>query len=339
MTESTAVALADPTAAAPRLGVFTAVLINPDGSHRHLAPDEAFTANAGEGVIWLHLDRRNEAVLTWLYAHSGIDEIDVEALLSEETRPRAYRPRHHASLLVILRGVNNLPGSDPDDFISIRLWVEKNRVLSFSSRPLAPVADVAAMLGGEYSPVNSAEVLAAIATRMVVGMEPAIDSLRDELDGMEEALDAGQRINIARLMHVRRRGAALRRFLGPQKDVFLTIDGLHLPWLGITAEEEWREATNTLYRYIEELDGLREGVQILQDGLNQRIAARANRTFFAVSVVAAFFVPLTFTTGLMGMNVGGIPGSQSSYGFVGVIAFLISWSLIQYLVFRRLRWI
>lgn len=328
----------DLTPAAP-LGVFAAVLIAPNGVHRLLPAEEAFAVDAGDGLLWLHLDRRSETVLTWLYTHSGIDEIDVEALISEETRPRAYRPRQQGSLMAILRGVNTHPGSDPDDLVAIRLWIEKHRVISFSSRPLKPVADVVASLGSEYTPVNSAELLAAIATAMVVGIEPSIDALRDRLDEMEEAMDAGERIDTAELMRVRRRSATLRRFLGPQKDVFVTIDTLHLPWLGIGVEEEWREATNTLYRYIEDLEVLREGVQILQDGLNQRSVARANRTFYAVSVVAAFFVPLTFTTGLLGMNVGGIPGSQSSWGFVGVIAFLLIWSLLQYLVFRRLRWL
>ncbi|MFZ5722624.1 MAG: CorA family divalent cation transporter [Pseudomonadota bacterium] len=331
----------DPTPAGPApMGVFTAVLIAPDGTHRRLSPEEAFITPPGDGLVWLHLDRRSETVLTWLYTHSGIDEIDVEALLSEETRPRAYRPRQQSCLMVILRGVNNRTGfAGEDDLMSIRLWVEKHRVLSFSSRPLVPVTDVLSMLGGEYSPVNAAELLAAIATAMVSGMEPAIDALRDTIDQLEEAMDAGERLDTAKLMVVRRRGAMLRRFLGPQKDVFVTIDSLHLPWLGITAEEEWREATNTLYRYIEDLEAVREGVQILQDGLNQRIVARANRTLYAVSAVAAFFVPLTFVTGLLGMNVGGIPGSESAWGFAGVVAFLVSWSLLQFLVFRRLRWL
>lgn len=328
-----------PEATAPPMGVFVATLIAPDGSYRSLKPEEALTTAPADGLLWLHLDRRSETVLTWLYTHSGIDEIDVEALLSEETRPRAYRPRQQGSLMVILRGVNNRVGSDPDDLISIRLWVEKHRVLSFSSRPLLPVEEVLHMFGGEYSPGNAAEVLAGLATRMVAGLEVAVDQLRDELDGMEEAMDAGERIDLSKLMLARRRVALLKRFVGPQKDAFLTIDGMHLPWLGITVEEEWREATNTLYRYIEDLEAVRDRVQILQDGLNQRIVARTNRTFYAVSVAAAFFVPLTFTTGLLGMNVGGIPGRDSAWGFAGVFAFLVTWSLIQFLVFRRLRWL
>lgn len=323
----------------PPLGVFAAYHIQPDGNFRRLEEREAFGFDPGDGLLWLHMDRRSDLVQTWLYEHSGLDAIDADALLSEETRPRAYRAQQHAGLLIILRGVNNHPGADPDDLVSMRLWVEKHRVLGFSSRALAPVDDVAATLGGDYAPNNAAELLSALATRMVVRMEPAIESLGDQLDALEETLDAGKRIDMGRLMGIRRQAAGLRRFLGPQKEVFVTIDSLHLPWLGLSAEGEWREATNTLYRYLEELDAIRERVSIINDSLNARVVSRANRTFYAISVVAAFFVPLTFTTGLLGMNVGGIPGSDSAWGFAGVLLFLVSWSVIQYLVFRWLRWL
>jgi zinc transporter len=322
----------------PPLGIFAAVLIRPDASWRHVAADEVLSLDPGEGVFWVHLDRRSPVVQSWLNDHSGIDPIDVEALLSDETRPRAYRPRHEASLLVILRGVNNQPGADPEDLVSIRIWVEKHRVLSFSSRPLAPVDDVLAMLGGEYAPRNAAEVLASLATAMVARMEPAIDVLRDELDVLEELQDDDKPVDPAGLLYIRRRGAALRRFLGPQKDVFLTVNNLHLPWIDIAQEEEWREATNTTFRYIEELDAVRERVAIVNDGINARAAARASRTFNAVSIAAAFFVPFTFVTSLLGMNVGGIPFASHPHGFVFMLGGLSVWALVQVLIFRHMKW-
>lgn len=325
--------------ASPPLGIFAAVHIRPDRSWRQVAPDEVLSLDPGEGVLWVHLDRRSDVVQTWLNDHSGIDPIDVEALLSDETRPRAYRTRHEASLLVILRGVNNQPGADDDDLVSIRIWIEKHRVLSFSSRKLAPVHDVIDLLGGEYAPRNAAEILAALATAMVTRMEPAIDTLRDELDLLEERQDDGKAIDPAALLQLRRRAAALRRFLGPQKDVFLTVNALHLPWIDIAQEEEWREASNTTFRYIEELDAIRERVVIVNDGIGARAAARASATFNAVSVAAAFFVPFTFVTSLFGMNVGGIPLAHHPHGFSLMLGGLAVWALVQVLIFRRMKWL
>lgn len=323
----------------PPQGVFAAVQVHVDGSYRLPPAEEVLALDPGEGLLWVHLDRRSPRVQTWLREHSGIDDIDVDALLSDETRPRAYRPRHEAGLLVILRGVNNQPGADPEDMVSIRIWVEKHRVLSFSSRPLAPVNDVLAMFGAAYSPCNAAEILASLATTMVARMEPAIDALRDALDALEELEEDGKAVDVDELLRIRRLGAALRRYLGPQKDVFLSVNTLYLPWIAIADEEEWREATNTTFRYIEELDAIRERVAIINDGLNARAAARANRTFQAVTVVAAFFVPFTFVTGLFGMNVDGIPFAEHPHGFAMMLGGLSLWALVQIMIFRWMRWL
>lgn len=325
--------------ASPPHGIFAAVHFSPDGAWRHLAHDEVLSFHPGDGVLWVHMDRRSEVVQAWLRDHSGIDEIDVEALLSEETRPRAYRTRQQAALLVILRGVNSPPDAATSDLVSIRTWVERHRVLSLSSRPLAAVDDVLSLLGTDYAPGNTAELLAELATAMVARMEPAIDALRDELDALEELQDEGRAINVEALLRIRRLGATWRRFLGPQKDVFNAVNSLHLPWIDIASEEEWREANNTTNRFVEELDAIRERVQILNDGINARAVARANRTIFAVSVAAAFFVPFTFFTGLMGMNVGGVPFAGSDYGFWQVVGLLSLWALAQVLLFRRLKWL
>jgi zinc transporter len=324
---------------APPQGVFAAALIAPDRTFHRLSPFEAFSAVPLDGLLWMHLDRRSEAVQQWLYESSGISEIDADALLSEETRPRAYRARNQAGLLVILRGANNQPGADPEDMVSIRIWVEKTRVLSFSSRPLAPVTDVLELLGGDYGPGNAASLLAALATQMLVRLEPAIDELEDALDALEEELDAGRRIDTAELVRIRRSAAAFRRYLGPQREAFVAIDAMNLPWLGISGADAWREATNTVNRYIEELDAIRERIAIVNETLNARVVARANRTANTITVIASFFVPLTFVTGLLGMNVGGIPGGSHPLGFAGVLGVLFTWALVQYLVFRRFRWL
>jgi zinc transporter len=324
---------------APPLGIFAAVHLQPDHGWRRVAADEVLSLDPGEGVLWVHLDRRSAVVQQWLNDHSGIDALDAEVLLSDDTRPRAYRPRRAGSLLVILRGVNNEPGADPEDLVSIRIWVEKHRVLSFSSRPLAPVQDVLASFGGEYSPGNAAELLASLASAMVARMEPAIDVLLDALDRIEERQDDGKPIDPDALLDIRRQGATLRRFLGPQKDVFLTLNTLHLPWIEIAQEDEWREATNTTFRYIEDLDAIRERIAIVNDGINARAAARASRNFNAISVAAAFFVPFTFVTSLFGMNVGGIPFAQHPHGFAMMLGGLAVWGLLQVLIFRRMHWL
>ena len=102
--------------------------------------DGARTWEPADGPLWLHLDRTTDSSTRWLTDESGLDSIVVDALLAEETRPRAAKMG--AGLLVILRGVNLNPGADPEDMVAVRLWIDENRVISIRARPVMAVADM-----------------------------------------------------------------------------------------------------------------------------------------------------------------------------------------------------
>ncbi|MEZ5894682.1 MAG: CorA family divalent cation transporter, partial [Parvularculaceae bacterium] len=54
---------------------------------------------------------------------------------------------------------------------------------------------------------------------------------------------------------------------------------------------------------------------VLQDQLTDLRAEEMNRNMMVLSVVAAIFLPLSFITGLFGINVGGMPGVDSAAAF------------------------
>jgi zinc transporter len=60
---------------------------------------------------------------------------------------------------------------------------------------------------------------------------------------------------------------------------------------------------------------------------------------YVLSIVAAIFLPLTFVTGLLGMNVGGLPGINNVNGFlIAVVIMFIATGLIT-LFFKFKKWI
>ena len=69
-----------------------------------------------------------------------------------------------------------------------------------------------------------------------------------------------------------------------------------------------------------------------------KLGAQMNKTMYLLSIVAAIFLPLGLLTGLLGINVGGIPGTESPYAFIVVCVGLIFIAFIQALIFRRMRW-
>jgi len=66
---------------------------------------------------------------------------------------------------------------------------------------------------------------------------------------------------------------------------------------------------------------------------------RMNRTMYLLAIITGFFLPLSFLTGLLGINVGGIPGAEFSYGFVVACLLIGGVALLQWWILRRLRWV
>jgi zinc transporter len=64
-----------------------------------------------------------------------------------------------------------------------------------------------------------------------------------------------------------------------------------------------------------------------------------NKTMYVLSIVAAIFLPLGLLTGLLGINVGGIPGTESKVAFAVVTLLLVGIAFVEFWIFKRRKWI
>jgi len=62
-----------------------------------------------------------------------------------------------------------------------------------------------------------------------------------------------------------------------------------------------------------------------------------NSRMYALSIVALIFLPITFVTGIFGMNVAGVPGTENPNAFIVVTGFMFvtSVSVIAFLKIKR----
>ncbi|MGB5223774.1 MAG: CorA family divalent cation transporter, partial [Arenicellales bacterium] len=73
--------------------------------------------------------------------------------------------------------------------------------------------------------------------------------------------------------------------------------------------------------------------------LLSRVSEQLNERMYVLSVVAAIFLPLGFFTGLLGINVGGIPGAENSYAFIIFIIILVVIVMLQIAIFKWKKWL
>lgn len=318
-------------------GLVAAYVLDGDGGGRAVGFPEIDAWAPDRGVLWVHL-HRGQLSRQWLTEKSGLEPLVAEALLAEETRPRSVVIGK--GLLVILRGVNLNPGADPEDMVSLRVWLEEKRIISVRMRRLMAVQDLRDGLAAGHGPTGPGDFVAEIATRIVERMGPVIHDLDDRTDGLEDEMLTGQGREMRHtLAEIRHQAIVLRRYLAPQRDAAARLQTEDLHWMTAQHKGRVREATDRVIRYIEDLDAIRERAGVIQDEMVNRLSEQMNRTMYHLTVVATIMLPLGFLTGLLGINVGGIPGSGSSWGFAVVCAILVGAVGVQVMLFRRLRWL
>lgn len=296
-----------------------------------------WTPGAKGEVLWLHLDRTSPDTAAFLREGLGVPEVTIEVLTSNETRPRVYL--EGGGLVTILRGVNMNPGAQPEDMIAMQIWADAGRVVSLRRRPLQSPRDVLGMLDAGRGPATSGDLVTELIEQMVAKMSPTIvdiNELIDDLEDMESGRDS--RATLAEIAKIRRYCLALKRYMTPQHDALLQLLKTPPAWMTDANRRDIHETIEKLRRYLDDLDVSKESALVLQDDLNNRAADQTNRTMYMLSLVAAIFLPLGFLTGLLGVNVGGIPGANASDGFWVTVALLAAVFVAQLLIFRRLKW-
>ena len=291
-----------------------------------------------DGVLWVHLDYKEPDVQSWIREHSGVDELVAEALLAEETRPRAVSVDD--GLLVALRGVNLNPDTDPEDMVAVRIWVEADRVISTRRRRLLSVQRLVEGFERGRGPKTSGDVLIQLAQRLTERIGEVVDEAEDEVAELEQSVLEAEHGELRNeLAALRRRVIALRRYMAPQREALARLHVEKADWLSATDRMEIREVWDRTIRLVEDLDAVRERAGITQDELVNRLSDQLNRRMYALSIVAAIFLPLGFLTGLLGINVGGIPGAENPQAFALFLLLLLGIVAGQFWLFRRWHWL
>lgn len=294
-----------------------------DGGRSQEVSLDAFCDRAEDAPFsWIHADGWREDARAVASRCDHMPEAALSALLAQETRPRCTLMAHGA--LVNLRGLGAADDGLGDPLVSIRLWAEQARVISVSYRPLAAMEPVRAqMLAGAIR--DPGDLIAAFAQQITEALDPEVADLGDGLDEIESALTQhGPAEARRRVSEIRATAISYRRFIAPQRQALERLSAAEAAWLESDDRLHLQEAADRCARMAEELEAVRERSALAHEELTDLRAEQMNRQALIISVVALVFLPLTFLTGLLGMNVDGIPFAHEPWAFWGVVGVCVA---------------
>lgn len=86
---------------------------------------------------------------------------------------------------------------------------------------------------------------------------------------------------------------------------------------------------------LRDIAALQDRIKLMQDESASKVAEENNRSLFMLTMVTVPALPINLTSGLFGMNVGGIPLADAPSGFwwmlglIAAVASLIAWRVMR----------
>ena len=289
-------------------------------------------------VLWVHLCRNRPGVQEWLENSLEVPEPTAELLVSDSTRPRAFREGR--TLVATLRGINFNPGAEPEDMISMQLWCDGRRLITLRRLPLQTPRDVLALIDRGHGPPDAGATITLLAEFMVARMNQSIVDMNEVIDQLEdEDPEDDPESMLSRIAAIRRNCLGLQRHMSPQHEALERISRDAPAWFEEHDRREIAETIDRLRRYLDDIDISKESALVIQDDLRARSLASSEHATYMLTIVAGIFLPLSFLTGLLGINVGGMPGTDDPDAFWVVAILCTAILVVLMIVFKKLKWL
>lgn len=262
---------------------------------------------------WLHLNYTHSDSADWLAATPLLPNNVRDALAGESTRPRVTRIGDGA--LITLRCINGSTDERPDQLVAMRLYMDERLIVSTRQRKVLALDDVLGDLKEGNGPTDGGSWLVEVCDALTDHASEFIEQLHDRIIDLEDDLLDQQVPPRGFLALLRKQLIVMRRYMAPQRDVYARLASERLPWMSDDQRRRMQDIAERLGRGLDEIDSCIARTAIMSDEIAQIMQESLARRTYTMSLMAMVFLPSTFLTGLLGVNLGGIPGNSWHLGF------------------------
>ena len=223
----------------------------------------------------------------------------------------------------------------------VSLFLGENYVISLhegDDDPFEPVRKRLRQPGGRIRARGADYLLYALMDVVIVGGFPVIEWFGGALEDLEqELLEKPTQGTLHRLYDIKRELLFMRRMLWPQREV---INAVVRDEGGLIRDESkvyYRDCYDHTVQILDLLETYRDMTTGMLDLYLSSVSNRLNDVMRVLTVIATIFIPLTFITGIYGMNFGdnakspwAMPELHWYYGYpmvwvvmLGVVGFML----------------
>lgn len=286
-----------------------------------------------KGFYWIDAGIEDLELLQPLF---HLHDLAVEDCLSEEEqRPKIEFYDSHYFIVI-----NSIRFDDEEIFLrGLNLFLSKHVIITVTRQKINELRALKPFLWEEE--VNSADRFLYHLVDLVVDNYVAVgDRIEAKIEKLEEdILVATKKTHLNEIIGLRSEILWLKKVLVPQRDVIGTLGKKDLRLIDHQLQKYFGDIYENAVKIVDTFDTLRDLMGNLREAYQSSLANRANDIMRVFTALTTIFMPLTFITGVFGMNFDNILGLHVAHGDELVLAFMGVLGIAMYILFRKKEWL
>lgn len=307
-------------------GIFTLI---DDPKTATIAPEEGF--------YWIDASAEELEQLQPLF---HFHDLAVEDCLNEdEQRPKieTYDDPEHEHYFIV---INSIRFDDEDIYLrALNIFLGKHYIITVTATKINELRLIKPVMLEEET--NSPDLFLYHLVDLVIDNYFIVtDRIEARLEQLEEdILIRLRKSQMNEIIGLRGEILWLRKSLGPQKELIATLARRDLGLIEPKLQKYFSDIFENAVKIIETFETFKEVMGNLREAYQLNVANRANEIMRVFTAITTIFMPLTFITGIYGMNFESMPGLHQPYGGYIIFGIMGIIGLCMYLLFKKKDWL
>jgi magnesium transporter len=272
----------------------------------------------------------------------GIHPLALEDIMATDQRPKVEDYGDY--LFIVLKMIDYNEKGPGLGIEQVSLILGRNYLFSFqegkSGDVFGPLRERLRQAKGRVRQQGADYLAYALMDAIIDNYYVAIERLGEEIEEVEDRIISRPGPETLRRIHkLRREMIFLRKSVWPLREVVGRLERMESDLFVKTTAVYLRDVYDHIVRAIETIETYKDMLAVILDVYLSSINNRLNEVMKVLTVIATIFMPLTFITGVYGMNFKYIPGLEWEWSFPVFMAAIILLTIGMLLLFRRRKWL
>lgn len=296
-----------------------------------------------QGNAWINIDGISDVnYIKKIGRYFHIDNLTLEDLANPEQRVKLEEREEYLFLILKMLSLNLI--TEEIEYEQLSFILEDNILITFQETPKDVFDGIRYRLESDKTKIRSLStgyLAYTLIDAIVDNYFVILDEVEKEIDNLEsKVIDKSEKEDLENILELKQSISSLKRFIAPLREL---VAKLQTRGMRGYFSEDMRIYLNDLYDHsiitFETVEMLNSRVHELVQLYHSTVSNDMNQIMKILAVISTVFMPLSFLTGLYGMNFRYMPELESPIGYFVLLAFMVLLVLGMLFYFKKKKWI